>query len=53
MGPDMLDLAWGIGAGVYVVGSLVNGLLDPVLGCLLVATGGGRVMLAVRRRYRS
>lgn len=47
------DLAWGVGAGMYVVGSLVNGLLDPVLGCLLVATGGGRVMLALWRRYRS
>jgi hypothetical protein len=49
----MLDLAWGIGAGCYVIGSLVNGLLDPVLGCLLVAIGGGRVMLGLWRRYRS
>lgn len=48
----MWDLAWTIGAGMYVIGSLVNGLLDPYLGCLLVAAGGGRVMLALWRRYR-
>ena len=53
MGRDMWDLTWGIGAGAYVVGSLVNGLLDPILGYLLVAIGGGRLMLALWRRYRS
>ncbi len=49
----MLDLVWGIGAGMYVVGSLINGMLDPLFGCLLVAIGGGRVMLALWKRYRS
>jgi hypothetical protein len=53
VGLDLCDLAWAVGAGFYVVGSLVNGLLDPVVGCLFVATGGGRVMLALWRRYRS
>ena len=49
----MWDLAWGVGAGIYVVGSLVNGMLDPALGVLLVATGGGRVIRALWKRYRS
>ncbi len=54
MEPRILwDLVWGIGAGFYVVGSLVNGLLNPVLGCLLVAIGGVRVMLGLWSRYRS
>ncbi len=50
---SLWDLVWGMGAGYYVVGSLVNGLMDPMVGVLLVATGGGRVMLAIWRRYRS
>lgn len=49
----MWDLAWGISAGFYVIGSLVKGLLDPTVGCLLVAIGGGRLMLDLWRRYRS
>jgi len=54
MEPRILwDLVWGIGAGFYVVGSLVNGLLNPVLGCLLVAIGGVRVMLGLWSRYGS
>ena len=49
----MWDVALGIGAGAYVVGSLVNGLLDPNLGVALVAAGGVRVMLSLWRRYKS
>jgi len=49
----MWDVAWGIGAGAYVVGSLVNGLLDPNVGVALVAAGGARVMWDLWRRYRS
>jgi hypothetical protein len=49
----VLDMALGIGAGIYVVGSLINGLLDPIVGVLLVAAGGGRVMVALWKRYRS
>jgi len=49
----MWDLAWGITAGFYVIGSLINGMLDPVVGCALVAIGGGRVMLGLWKRYRA
>ena len=49
----MWDFAWGVGAGVYVIGSLVNGMLDPTVGALLVAAGGARVMWALWKRYRS
>ena len=49
----MWDLACGLGAALYVVGSLVNGMLDPTLGVLLVAVLGSRVMLALWRRYKS
>jgi hypothetical protein len=49
----MFDIAWGIGAGIYVAGSLVKGLLDPDLGILLVATGGVRLMWDLWRRYKS
>jgi hypothetical protein len=49
----MWDMMWVIGAGAYVVGSLINGMLDPTVGVLLVAAGGGRVMLALWRRYKS
>lgn len=46
----MLDLTWGVGAGFYVVGSLVNGLMDPTLGVVLVAIGGFKVMHSIWRR---
>lgn len=49
----MWDLAWGIGAGYYVIGSLVNGMLDPAFGVVLVAAGGSRIMLDLWRRYRA
>jgi hypothetical protein len=49
----MFDIVWGIGAGFYVAGSLVKGLLDPNLGVVLVAAGGARVMWDLWRRYKS
>lgn len=49
----MWDLACGLGAGLYVIGSLVNGMLDPALGVVLVAVLGSRVTLALWRRYKS
>lgn len=49
----MWDLAWGIGAGVYVAGSLVNGMLDPIVGVVLVAAGGVRLMWDLWRRYKA
>jgi glycerol uptake facilitator-like aquaporin len=49
----MWDLALGIAAGAYVVGSLVNGLLDPNIGLVLAVTGGIRVILSLLRRYKS
>jgi hypothetical protein len=49
----MWDLAWGVGATAYVIGSLVNGMLDPGVGVALVAAGGVRVAWDLWRRYRS
>jgi hypothetical protein len=49
----MWDGALGIGAGAYVVGSLVNGLLDPNVGVVLVAAGGIRVIVSLWRRYKA
>lgn len=49
----MWDFTWGVGVGFYVVGSLVNGLMDPTLGVVLVATGGFKLMHSLWRRYRS
>ena len=49
----MWDFTWGVGVGLYVVGSLVNGLMDPTLGIVLVATGGFKLMHSLWRRYRS
>jgi hypothetical protein len=49
----MWDVAWGIGAGFYVVGSLVKGMLDPNVGLVLAATGGVRVIMSLWRRYKS
>jgi hypothetical protein len=48
----MWDLAWGIGATAYIAGSLVNGMLDPTVGVVLVAAGGVRVILDLWRRYK-
>ncbi len=49
----MWDLTWSAGAGFYVIGSLVNGLMDPMLGIVLVATGGFKLMHSLWKRYRS
>lgn len=49
----MWDLTWGLGAGMYVIGSLINGLMDPTLGVLLVAIGGAKLMLSLWRRYKA
>jgi hypothetical protein len=49
----MWEIAWGVGAGAYVAGSLAKGLLDPIVGVFLVAAGGARLMWALWRRYKS
>ena len=49
----MWDVALGIGVGAYVVGSVVNGLLDPNVVVMLVAAGGVRVMVLLWRRHKS
>ena len=48
----MWDIAWGIAAGAYVAGSLVKGMLDPLLGVFLVAAGGARLMWDLWQRYK-
>ncbi len=49
----MWDLTWGVSAGFYVVGSLINGLMDPTIGVALVAIGGFKLMHSLWKRYRS
>jgi len=50
---NMWDIAWGIGAGAYVAGSLVKGMLDPLLGVFFVAAGGARLMWDLWQHYKS